>query len=162
MALTSITTGMEKGPEAINTNFNTLGQFGNSKCVAISTVSTVLNGLRQDSEGEGTCSFEVVDPINRVARISFEMGVGWPDGYQASHGGLPAYSTKDVFQFSSSFFKSVVPNTPLTGKFNFNKWGNCNTSTYLHGYTVGFKVNNNQALNTDGGTNVAGSFLAYY
>ena len=163
MALTSITTGMEKGPEAIEANFNTLGQFGNSKCVAISTVSTMLNGLKQNIGGHPAdcpCSFEVVDPINRVARISFEMGVGWPDGYYRDHGGLQPYTTVDVFQFSSSLFKSVLPNTPLIGRYTFNQWGQT-VSTYINDHTVGFKVDG-VPLNTDGQCLVACSFLAYY
>ena len=158
MALKSITTGMEKGPEAIDANFNTLGQFGNSKCVAISTVSTMLNGLKQ--VGDGPCSFEIVDPINRIARISFEMKPGWPDGYQSSHGGLQPGTTVDVFQFSSSLFKSVLPNTPLIGGYTFNQWGQT-TSTYINDHTVGFKVDG-VPLNTDGQCFVACSFLAYY
>lgn len=160
MALTTITTGMEKGPEAINTNFNTLGQFGTSKCVALPTVSTVLNGLTQSSDG--SCSFEVVDPINRVARISFETAIGWPDGYQSSHGNVPGYSNTDVLQFNSSLFKSLVPNTPLIGKYTFNGWGTCDLSTYVNDHTVGFKTNNGDGLNTGGGATMAGSFLAYY
>lgn len=159
MALTSITTGMEKGPEAIDANFKTLGQVGDLKCVAMSTVSTVLNGLTQ--AGDGPCSFEIVDPINRIAKISFEMSVNWPKDQQKA-GGVAAYGTQDVFQFSSSFFKSVVPHTPLTGKYNFNGWGNCNILTYIHDHTVGFSANNGQGLDTGGGAGVAGSFLAYY
>lgn len=156
MALTTITTGMEKGPEAINTNFNTLGQFGNSKCVGLSTVSTVLNGLNQN----GSCSFEVVDPINRVARISFETSVGWPDGYQSSHGSIPAYTNTDVFQFNSSLFKSLVPNAPLIGSHTFNGWGDTHLSSYINDHTVSLKPHG--ALNTGGGAYIACSFLAYY
>lgn len=157
--LTTITTGMEKGPEAIDANFKTLGQVGNLKCVPMSTVSTVLNGLTQVNDGP--CSFEVVDPINRVAKISFEMSVTWPQDQQKT-GGVPAYGTQDVFQFNSSLFTSVVPNTPLIGAHNFNGWGNCYLLTYIHDHTVGFTANNAQGLDTRGGAYVACSFLAYY
>lgn len=158
MALTNIFTGMEKGPEAINTNFNTLGQFGTSKSAKLSTVSTTLNGLNPN----GTCSFEVVDPINRVARISFDAPVGWPDGWGAAHGNIPGFTNTDVFQFNSSLFKSLVPDTPLIGKFNFNGWGTVDLITYIHDHTVGFSNNNDRGLDTGGGANVCGSFLAYY
>lgn len=160
MALTTIFTGMDKGPEQIDANFKTLGQVGDLKCVAMSTVSTVLNGLTQ--AGDGPCSFEVVDPINRVAKISFEMSVNWPKDQQKP-GGVPGYGTQDVFQFNSSLFKSVVPHTPLIGKYSFNGWGSTHLVTYIHNdYTIGFSVNSGGGLDTGGGANVGGSFLAYY
>lgn len=157
MALTSITTGMEKGPEAIDANFKTLGQVGDLKCVAISTVSTVLNGLTQS--GDGPCSFEIVDPINRIAKISFEMSVNWPKDQQRAVG-VPAYTNIDVFQFNSSLFKSLVPNAPLIGSHTFNGWGDTHLSSYINDHTVSLKPHG--ALNTGGGAYIACSFLAYY
>ena len=159
MALTKIVKGSKTGVEDIQANFETLGATGNLKCVAISTVATVLNGLTQS--GDGPCSFEVVDPINRIAKISFEMSVNWPKDQQRQ-GGVPGYGTQDVFQFNSSLFKEVVPHTPLIGKYNFNGWGNCHLLTYIHDHTIGFSANNGEGLDTGGGAGVEGSFLAYY
>lgn len=156
--LTTITTGMEKGPEAIDANFT-----------ALNNVPDVLYGKVED-HGSGLNGYVVtgyflripIDPVARMAIMYYVISIN----NAANNLAIPSYQAANVFKFDSSVMAN--DNNEFGGgaatfsNFSVNGWGTMHFQSYLNSDGTIALHNGQNIAAKDGGANCTGIKLIKY
>lgn len=164
MALTTIFTGMEQGPEKIDANFKEL----NGDFKGLDVAPDILYGKAED-HGSGLNDCNVtglflripIDPKSRTALLFYKISIN----NAANDLGIPAYQNKDVFKFDSSVM--VNDNNQFGGEaatfgaLSINGWGGKHFQSMLHSDGMVTIHVNGDAVK-DGGADASGIRMIKY
>ena len=169
MALTSITTGMEKGPEAIDANF----KAHDASIAALNGVPDILYGKVED-HGSGLNGYVgagfflriPIDPKSRMALLFYNIRVS----NSADNLNMLGYHNFDVFKFNSTVMVNDngeydSGDATLNNTFNnlsVNGYGTIHFESYLHSDgSITLHVGNGETV-TSGGAICSGIKLIKY
>ena len=152
MALTSITTGMEKGPEAIDTNFKAL----DANFKALNVGPDVLYGKVEDHgsglngyAGYGIFLRVPIDPKSRMALLFYNIRINNP----ADNLNIQGYHDADVFKFNSTVMVNdngaYGSESYIFNNTSVNGYGSTHFQSYL-------RSDGSITLHVGGGETVAG------
>ena len=158
MALTTITTGMEKGPEAIDANFKALNNVPDVLYGKAEDYGSGLNGYT----GTGYFLRIPIDPVARMAIIYYVISISNP----ANDLAIPAYQTVSVFKFNSSVMvndsEKFGGGSATFSNLSVNGWGTIHFESSLNGDgSIALHVGQNVDAK-DGGANCSGIKLIQY
>lgn len=158
MTLTKIVTGMEKGPEAIEANFEALDVGPDLLHGKAENYGSGLNGYI----GTGFFVRVPIDPQARTALLIYSISIS----NSANNLNLSPYQTIDVFKFSSSVM--VNDNEEFDGgaatfeNMAVNGWGTTHFESNLNGDgSISMHVGQDATVK-DGGANCYGIKLIKY